>query len=59
MERTKLKDAGWRSFRLGFDTDKKKPDEEERKHTPEACKHESCGCGCSVTVIDVEMLDQQ
>ena len=35
MERTKPKNAGWQSFRLGFETDKKKPDEEEHKHTPE------------------------
>ena len=59
MERTKPKNAGWQSFRLGFETDKKKPDEEEHKHTPETCKHESCGCGCSVTVIDVDRLDKQ
>lgn len=59
MERTKPKNAGWQSFRLGFETDKKKPDEEEHKHTPETCKHESCGCGCSVMVVDVERLDQQ
>ena len=59
MERTKPKNAGWQSFRLGFETDKKKPDEEEHKHTPETCKHESCGCGCSVMVVDVDRLDQQ
>ena len=59
MERTKPKNAGWRSFRFGFVSDKKKPDEEEHRHTPETCKQEKCGCGCSVTVVDVEMLDKQ
>ena len=59
MERTKPMNAGWRSFRFGFVSDKKKPDEEEHRHTPETCKQEKCGCGCSVTVVDVEMLDKQ
>ena len=59
MERAKPKNAGWRSFRFGFVSDKKKPDEEEHRHTPETCKQEKCGCGCSVMVVDVEMLDKQ
>ena len=31
MERTKPKNAGWHSFRFGFISDKKKPDEEEHR----------------------------
>ena len=58
MERTKPKNAGWHSFRFGFVSDKKH-DEEEHRHTPETCKQEKCGCGCSVTVVDVERLGQQ
>ncbi len=34
MERTKPKIAGWRSFRFGYQSDKK-PDEEEHRHTPD------------------------
>lgn len=33
MERTKPKNAGLRSFRFGFVSEKKKPDEEEHRHT--------------------------
>ena len=59
MERTKPINAGWRSFRFGYQSDKKKPDEEEHRHTPETCKQGSCGNGCSVAVVDFDRLDQQ
>lgn len=57
MERTKPKNAGWRSFRLGFVSDKKH-DEEEHRHTPETCTHECIGVGCYCTTIDTYKLDQ-
>ena len=58
MERTKPKPAGWRSFRFGFVSDKKKPDEEEHRHTPDTCTHECIGVGCYCTTIDTDKLDQ-
>ena len=61
MERTKPKNAGWRSFRFALVSDKKKPIERDEPEQPEecTCKRESCGCGCSVAVVDFDRLDQQ
>lgn len=58
MERTKPKPAGWRSFRFGYESDKKKPDEEEHRHTPETRTNECIGVGCYCTTIDADKLDQ-
>ena len=58
MDQAKPKNAGWRSFRFGFVSDKKKPDEEEHRNTPETCTHECIGVGCYCTTIDTDKLDQ-
>ena len=59
MERTKPKNAGWRSFRFGFVSDKKKPDEEEHRHTPDTCTHEFIGVGCYCTTIDTDKQSEK
>lgn len=58
MERTKPKQAGWRSFRLDFEAQKRKSFDEEYRHTPETVERASMGDGCYLTRCNFDKLDQ-
>ena len=63
MERDEQQITGWRSFRFGFGSGDTQPDKLEAieisKRGDACCCQEQCGCGCYVSSVDVDKLDQQ
>lgn len=64
MERDEQQITGWRSFRFGFGAGTQQETGkldaiEIAKRGDRCCSQEQCGCGCYVSAVDVDRLDQQ